>query len=189
MSSTTSDKKWVNNLKTIRVNKGYSQADIADFVGLSQNTILQIEKGNLSGRKHMDCLATAMKVDPRDLFPYYDYISLSEAAEKLGISVTAVSKRLDSGSIKYEVFGSSKMIHQNEVSLSSTKKKSIKDILKDFLVSATSASIDDMVLLFAPFDNDDDRLKRKRTIQSTLSRSPQFKVDKNADPPQWYFIG
>lgn len=188
MSSTESDKKWSNNLKKFRVNKGYSQADIADFVGLSQNTILQIEKGNLSGRKHMDCLSSALKIDARDIFPYYDYVSLSEAAEKLGISVTAVSKRVDSGSLPHKVFGASKMIHVDDLGDTKVKKPSIKEVLRDYLVSSGYSSIDDMVVLFAPFETEEDRAKRKRTIQSTLSRNSEFQVDKNADPPKWYIV-
>lgn len=58
-----------NNLKKIRVEKGFSQQDLAEMVGVSRNTISSIETGQFSPTAKLAliiCIALEKKFE--DLF-------------------------------------------------------------------------------------------------------------------------
>ena len=193
MSSAKTARKpvWVNNLKEYRIKKGFSQTDLADQVGLSQQTILQIVKGILSGRKHMDVLSSMLKAPGLSVFPYYEFVTYTEAAQMLGVSPTLISKRVDEGIVKAESFGNVHMIHRSNVSESILRRQrvSIRKQMKILLSESPSGlSVDSIVEALGPFDGDE-LLKKKRSIQSILSRGDEFYVDKDGKPPIWFTRG
>lgn len=65
-----------NNLKKVRNEKGLSQAQLADLVGVSRNTISSIETGQFNPTAKLAlvlCIALDKKFE--ELF-YFDYTSL-----------------------------------------------------------------------------------------------------------------
>lgn len=192
MSTQNKEKtKWENDLKRYRTNKGYSQNDLALAVGLSQNTIHQIEKGNLSGRKHMDAISTILKTDGALIFPYYDFLTYSEAAWLLNVSSTLIAKRVEDGTLPIYVLGGIKMVKKSELFVKSVKKRGRKGIRVTILSylaekNGAGATVDELLSLFGPFTDKDSKEKRKKSIQSILSRSDEFEVNKNISPPRWF---
>ena len=62
-----------NNLKEIRKEKGYSQTDLAEFVGVSRNTISSIETGQFNPTAKLAlilCIALDKKFE--EIF-YFDW--------------------------------------------------------------------------------------------------------------------
>ena len=187
----TNTVKWDNELKLHRTNRGYSQSDIAEMVGLSQNTIYQIERGALSGRKHMDSIGYAIKMPPNLIFPYYEYLTYSEAAEKVGVSSTLIAKRVEDGSIEASVVGGVKMVKREDLQISTIKKRplrSIRVVMSEFLETrnGTGGTVEEMLYLFGPYPSSIEREKKRKSMQSILSRSTEFIVDKNQKPPLWH---
>jgi len=185
--------KWDNKLKLYRTNKGYSQSDIAEIVGLSQNTIHQIEKGSLSGRKHMDRIGKVLKIEPALVFPYYNFLTYSEAAAVLEVSSTLISKRVEDNSISCYIIGGIKMVSRSDLLSSNIKrrgKKSIRLIMEDFLSerNGEGGTVEEMLDLLGPYSSDDSREKKRKSLQSILSRSREFRVDKNKKPPLWHVV-
>jgi len=83
------------------------------------------------------------------------------------------------------------MVKKSELFNSSVKKrqkKSIRLVLVGFLASkhGKGASVEEMLALFGPFLSDDDREKKRKSLQSILSRGEEFRVDKNEKPPMWH---
>ena len=64
-------KKTAGNLKRIRLEKGLSQADLADKAGINSNYYSKIERSDL--KPSIDVLgkiAKALKVKSSDIFPF-----------------------------------------------------------------------------------------------------------------------
>ena len=61
-----------NHLKEVRLEKGYSQTDLADFVGVSRQTISSIETGQFNPTAKLALiLCIALEKTFEDLF-YFD---------------------------------------------------------------------------------------------------------------------
>jgi len=182
--------KWDNRLKVIRLNKGFNQVDIAESVGLSQNTILQIEKGKLSGRKHMDSIARVLNVDPVDVFPYYDLLTFVEAATEMGVSHTLIATRVEEGVLPSTSIGSSKLVSRADLKRVRVRKRpgpSIKEALRLFLMEndRSGATVAELTGIFGPFSSDVERDKKMNSVRTILSRHPEFTSDKSKSPPIW----
>ena len=60
-----------NNLQRIRIEKGFSQEDLADRANVAFSTINKVENGHLNtGVCTVFDLARALKVSPKDLFDF-----------------------------------------------------------------------------------------------------------------------
>ena len=58
-----------NNLKTVRIEKGFSQQELADLVGVSRNTISSIETGQFNPTAKLALvLCIALEKNFEDLF-------------------------------------------------------------------------------------------------------------------------
>jgi transcriptional regulator with XRE-family HTH domain len=62
----------IEKVKEIRLKKGFSQTDIADFLGFSKGFIGQIETPSHPSKynfNHLNILAKEMKCSPREFLP------------------------------------------------------------------------------------------------------------------------
>jgi len=90
---------------------GPTQLALANQVGIAQTTIAAIENGIISGRGYMDSIATHLGVtDPGLIFPYYGYVSSSEAAREFSLPAHAITLKVNEGELPHEVFGGMKLI-------------------------------------------------------------------------------
>jgi excisionase family DNA binding protein len=141
----------------------------------------------------MESIARFLRVPVEDVFPYYGYITLTEAAAELNVSTSMVSKRIKAGKIPFQDFGTTKMVKKSDIErlkVTSRKKKSIKATVSEFLEhrNGSGATVDEFLSLFEPFPTEDDMKTKKKSIQSVLSRSFEFEVDKNCAPPRWRLV-
>lgn len=50
-------------IKTMRLSRGWSQEQLADFSGLSVRTVQRLERGHSAGLESLKCIAVALEVD------------------------------------------------------------------------------------------------------------------------------
>lgn len=183
------DEIWKNNLRRIRKQKGYTQRDIQTAIDIGQTTLSAIERGRISGRKHMDAIARIIHANAKDIFPYYDYLTFEEAAEELGVSSTLVSRRVKEGKLKYHQKGNLKFIKRSDIKNENIKKRtrpSIRQVVISALSDVTSGlTSTELMEYFKPFADDAEEQRTKRSLQSILSRSKDFVDDKTTYPPKW----
>lgn len=179
---------WQNNLKAIRKRKGLTQKDIQVAVNVGQTTLSAIERGRISGRKHMDQIARAVRADPREIFPYYDYLTYDEAAKELGVSATLISRRVEEKRLKAYTRGNHKFIKRSDLATATIRLRtgpSMRQVLIDTLRDSDGLTSAELLEAFSPFENDEQKKKIKRNLQTVLSRSKEFVDDKATYPPKW----
>lgn len=184
--SATEVVRWVNGLKAARIAQGKSQTDVANHIGRKQNTISAIERGARSGREYMDQIAEYLRVDPSAVFPYYDFYSYEEAAELMGVSSTLISRRVDENALASETISGMRLIPKSALDGAELRKRSSKSIrsrMRDQLrANPTGLTSRQLLMEFAPFEDEDAEKRAFQTVQQLLARWDEFeKVGHDAD--------
>jgi excisionase family DNA binding protein len=179
---------WKNNLRELRKRKGYTQRDIQLAINIGQTTLSAIERGRISGRKHMDEIAKTLRANPREIFPYYDYLTFDEAAKELGVSATLISRRVAEKKLKTYTRGNHKFIKRSDLLNTKIKLRngpSMRQVIIDTLKETDGLTSTQLLEAFAPFTDEEQKKKIKRNLQTVLSRSKEFVDDKATYPPTW----
>lgn len=180
---------WSNNLKRIRKHKGYSQKDIQDSCNIGQTTLSAIELGRISGRNHIEVICKALRATPKEVFPYYDYLTFEESARELGIPRSIVIKRIKENNIKYYQKGDTKFLRRSDLQLEVFKEKvkpSIRITLINILENNTNGySSPELLEFLGPFSSKEVKDRTRRSLQSILSRSKEFIDDRSTSPSTW----
>lgn len=193
----TMDGPWKNRVRETRLaipgDHDTTQAEIAEKAGICQNTLSAVELGFLSGRKHMDDIANALEVPPTDLFPYYGLLTFEEAAEHLGegISASLIARRVDEGLVQCTKIAGIRLLRLEDLEGKQLRKRtglSIRQRIREALATnPEGATTGDLLDQFRPFEPEAEQ-KTKQSIQSILSRSPEFQPDKSQQPPRWHLV-
>ena len=61
-------KKISNPLERRRVNNGYTQKNMSDFLGITQSQYSRIEKGKTNANKHLRKLSEVFECEPNEIF-------------------------------------------------------------------------------------------------------------------------
>lgn len=164
-----------------------SQTDVAKAVGISQRLISAIESGDRSGREYMDQIAEYLREPPSKIFPHYDFYTFEEAAELMGVSSSVISARVDTQKVlPVEEFGGTRLIPKSAlegVQLRLRPAKSKRARLRDLLhANPDGLTSGQLVMEFAPFENDEAQKRASQTVQQLLSRFNEFeKVGHDAE--------
>lgn len=184
---------WPNNLAEVRKLRGRSmtQARLAELVSeqgdhVGQTTIAAIETGRISGRKYMHKIAAILGVDVKEIFPHAAFSSVSEAAEAVGAKPTQIYR---SGVPMFKIKGTN-FVKMEDVLGTPLKKRvgpSLREQMHYFLNEEGPMTVGELTDQFGPFANNEERDKRKNTVQVLLSRSPEFLADRSTYPARWRF--
>jgi len=194
---------WVNNLKSARERIGLKQMDIACAVGIGQTTVASIEKGHLSGRDYMDSITDYLcrsahvlghlGFSPEHIFPYYGYITYTQAADILGVSSTLVSRRVEEGVFTSHRIGSTRLLLKSEVesvggeSLRRRSGQSYRQRVSEALNNNGNGGMtsEQLLIRLGPYQSLEEANKRRKSIQVILSRGREFTADKSRNPARW----
>lgn len=138
----------------------------------------------------MDSIAKLLKVEPEELFPYYDLLTFVEAAAEIKVSHTLIANRVEDGTLPVTVIGSSKLVSRRDLEKIRVRKRtgpSIKEALMEFLTehSRTGATVAELTEIFGPFEDKSARDRRMNSVRTVLSRHEEFTSDKSKSPPVW----
>jgi transcriptional regulator with XRE-family HTH domain len=69
-------------IKKLRLQKGWSQAELAQFSGLSVRTIQRVEKGDKPGLETLKCLAAVFDLEAADFQQEVEFMEKNEVSEE-----------------------------------------------------------------------------------------------------------
>lgn len=189
-SSSDMERPWTNNLRQARLALGKTQAEVASAIDVAQSTLAAMELGTLSGRPVMDRFVAYYQKDPEYLFPYYNWVMVTEAARQAGVSTTTVSRRVKNNTIPSKTFGNVRMIHVSDVpSLMLPERHNRLAVAKQAIISNTTGGLTtgELLNLFT-YSSDEERLRTMRSLQQLLSRNKDFVSDRSSGQYRWRYL-
>ncbi len=134
----------------------------------------------------MNRIAEALNVDPLDIFPYANLLSLSEASRAFGLTPQQIQR----SGVPVVTIKRTKFVLPEDamrVALPKPRGASIHQQMREALDKYGPCTVAELCDILGPYRTMEDKIRRKNTIMVTLSRSPEFVADKSTHPAMWSY--